>query len=152
MKKYNAKINGTMYEIEIELVKEYADDSVRIPSVPPQAGGSGAVPARPVLPPVRIPSPVIPASGTLAVPVPGTSDVPEKGSETERIAAPMPGTILSVNVTPGTPVKRGQVLLSLEAMKMENEIMAQKEGVVESVHVTEGTSVETGTLLCVIQS
>ncbi len=62
----------------------------------------------------------------------------------------MPGTILSVNVNPGDTVAEGQILMILEAMKMENEIMAPKAGRVVSVSVQKGASVESGTLLCVI--
>ena len=66
-------------------------------------------------------------------------------------ASPMPGTILSVNVAAGDAVKRGQVLMILEAMKMENEIMCPCDGKVVSVNTSKGSSVESGTLLCVIQ-
>ncbi len=69
----------------------------------------------------------------------------------EKITAPMPGNILSVNVSNGETVKRGQVLMILEAMKMENEIMAPHDGVVQSIHATKGSAVESGALLCVIQ-
>ena len=68
----------------------------------------------------------------------------------ERVAAPMPGNILSVNVAAGDTVKKGQVLMILEAMKMENEIMCPCDGTVTSVSVTKGTAVESGTLLCTI--
>ena len=63
----------------------------------------------------------------------------------------MPGNILAVNVAAGDTVKRGQVLMILEAMKMENEIMAPCDGTVVSVNTSKGSSVETGALLCVIQ-
>ena len=63
----------------------------------------------------------------------------------------MPGTILSVNVAVGDAVKRGQVLMVLEAMKMENEIMCPCDGKIASVNTSKGASVESGTLLCVIQ-
>ena len=69
----------------------------------------------------------------------------------ERVAAPMPGNILSVNVAAGDTVKKGQVLMILEAMKMENEIMAPCDGTVTSVAVTKGAAVESGALLCTIQ-
>ena len=69
----------------------------------------------------------------------------------ERVAAPMPGTILSVNVAAGDTVKKGQVLMILEAMKMENEIMAPCDGKVTAVAVTKGVAVESGALLCTIQ-
>ena len=60
----------------------------------------------------------------------------------------MPGTILSVNVQNGQAVKKGDVLMILEAMKMENEIMAPADGTVTAVNVTKGAAVESGTLLC----
>lgn len=64
--------------------------------------------------------------------------------------APMPGTILEVRVTEGATVKKGDILLILEAMKMENEIMAPCDGTVTSVSVTKGAAVESGALLCTI--
>lgn len=69
----------------------------------------------------------------------------------EKITSPMPGTILSVNVAPGQSVKKGDVLMVLEAMKMENEIMCPRDGVVSSVQAAKGAVVESGTLLCVLQ-
>ncbi|WP_295583568.1 acetyl-CoA carboxylase biotin carboxyl carrier protein subunit, partial [uncultured Oscillibacter sp.] len=69
----------------------------------------------------------------------------------EQVASPMPGTILAVNVAAGDAVKRGQVLMVLEAMKMENEIMCPRDGRVISVNTSKGAAVESGTLLCVIQ-
>ena len=63
----------------------------------------------------------------------------------------MPGNILSVNVNVGDTVKCGQVLMILEAMKMENEIMCPCDGKVASINTTKGSAVETGALLCVIQ-
>ena len=69
----------------------------------------------------------------------------------EQICAPMPGNILAVNVTAGQTVKKGDVLMVLEAMKMENEIMCPRDGVVASVNTSKGASVESGTLLCVLQ-
>lgn len=74
--------------------------------------------------------------------------VPSAG---EQITAPMPGNILAVNVAAGDTVKSGQVLMILEAMKMENEIMAPHDGVVKSIHATKGSAVEAGALLCVLQ-
>ena len=68
----------------------------------------------------------------------------------EPVAAPMPGTILSVSVTAGQSVKSGDVLLVLEAMKMENEIKAPKDGTVASVNVAKGESVDTGATLVTI--
>lgn len=65
--------------------------------------------------------------------------------------SPMPGTILSVNIAAGDTVKRGQVLMILEAMKMENEIMCPRDGRIVSVSTSKGATVESGTVLCVIQ-
>ena len=86
-----------------------------------------------------------PASAPAATPAPAAA--PAGG---EKVTSPMPGTILSVNVAAGDAVKRGQVLMILEAMKMENEIMCPCDGTVSSVSVTKGAAVESGTLLCTI--
>lgn len=69
----------------------------------------------------------------------------------EKITSPMPGNILSVNVSNGDTVKKGQVLMILEAMKMENEIMSPIDGTIVSVNTTKGATVESGALLCVIK-
>jgi biotin carboxyl carrier protein len=90
------------------------------------------------------PAPAAPA----AAPAPAASPAPAGG---EAVSAPMPGTILAVNVQNGAAVKKGDVLFVLEAMKMENEIMAPRDGVAASVGVTKGAAVESGTPLCVIQ-
>jgi len=76
---------------------------------------------------------------------------PKASGEGEAVSAPMPGTILDVKVNVGDSVKKGQVLMILEAMKMENEIMAGTDGVVTSVGVTKGASVQTGDALCTIK-
>ena len=68
----------------------------------------------------------------------------------ETVNSPMPGTILAVNVKAGDAVKAGDVLMILEAMKMENEICAPVDGTVSAVSVNQGATVETGTLLCTI--
>ena len=68
----------------------------------------------------------------------------------QTVTAPMPGNILKVNVSNGQAVKKGDVLMILEAMKMENEIMCPADGTVASVNVTAGTTVEAGTVLCSI--
>ena len=86
-----------------------------------------------------------PAAAT--APAPAAAAAPAGG---EQVTSPMPGTILSVNVAAGDAVKRGQVLMILEAMKMENEIMCPCDGKIVSVSVTKGATVESGTLLCVI--
>jgi biotin carboxyl carrier protein len=94
---------------------------------------TGAAPApAPAAAPAAAPAPAAPAGG-------------------EQVTSPMPGNILAVNVAAGDTVKRGQVLMVLEAMKMENEIMCPCDGRVVSVNTSKGATVESGTLLCVIQ-
>ena len=88
-------------------------------------------------------APAAPAAPAAAPAAPAAA--PAAGGE--KVTSPMPGTILSVNVAAGDAVKRGQVLMILEAMKMENEIMCPCDGTVTSVSVTKGTAVESGTLL-----
>ncbi len=122
MKKYNVTVNGNTYEITLEVV-----DAADVKATP-------AAPAK-----VEAPAPV-------AAPVPAAPVA--NGGET--VTSPMPGTILSTNVSNGAQVKKGDVLMILEAMKMENEIIAPCDGTVASVNVSNGASVETGTVLCVI--
>ena len=87
------------------------------------------------------------AAAPAAAPAAPAAAAPAGG---EKVSYPMPGTILAVNVQNGSAVKRGDVLFVLEAMKMENEIMAPCDGTAASVSVTKGATVESGTLLCVI--
>ena len=84
--------------------------------------------------------PSAPAAPVAAAPVAGG----------EVVAAPMPGTILKVNVQPGQAVKAGELLVVLEAMKMENEIMAPKAGTVAQVLVSKGSNVDTGAAMVVL--
>ena len=72
-----------------------------------------------------------------------------KSGDGEKVLSPMPGNILSVNVTEGAEVKKGDVLMILEAMKMENEIMAPASGKVTGI-VSKGSAVESGSVLCTI--
>lgn len=122
MKKYNVTVNGTAYEVTLEAV-----DASEVKAAPAQSA--------------QAPSPAPAPAVAPAAPVSG-------GKET--ITSPMPGNILNVNVTNGAAVKKGDVLMILEAMKMENEIMSPCDGTVLSVNVTKGASVETGAVLCVI--
>ncbi len=119
MKKYRVNVNGTSYEVEIELI-----DGASAPAAAP-------APA--------VEEKAAPAAAPVAAPAGG-----------EAINAPMPGTILAVNVTAGQAVKKGDVLFILEAMKMENEIMAPADGTVAAVAVTKGATVESGAVLCTL--
>ena len=122
MKKYRVNVNGTVYEVALEVM----DGPAPAPAAPAPAASAPA------------PAPA-PAAAPAAVPAGG-----------EKITAPMPGTILSVNVQNGAAVKKGDILFILEAMKMENEIMSPCDGTVLSVNTSKGSAVESGTLLCVI--
>ena len=86
-----------------------------------------------------------------AAPVAAPATAPVASGAGESITSPMPGNILAVNVAAGDMVKKGQVLMILEAMKMENEIMAPRDGKVTAVAVAKGAAVESGALLCTIQ-
>ncbi len=89
-----------------------------------------------------------PTAAPVTATAPAPAAAPAAGGET--VTSPMPGNILAVNVTVGKAVKKGDVLMVLEAMKMENEIMSPVDGTVNAVNVSKGASVETGTVLCTI--
>lgn len=126
MKKYRVNVNGTTYEVELEDI-------------------SGGASAAPVAAPAAAPAPA-PAAAPAPAPAPAAA-----AGAGEAINAPMPGNILKVNVAQGSAVKKGDVLMILEAMKMENEIMCPKDGTVTSVTVSAGTTVESGQVLCTVQ-
>lgn len=90
-----------------------------------------------------------PAAAPAPAPAPAPAAAPAGAGE--QVTAPMPGTILDVKVSQGASVKKGDVLMILEAMKMENEIMCPCDGKVASINAAKGAAVESGTLLCVIQ-
>ena len=128
--KYKVTLNNRVYEVEVEqgeamLVNEYEL----------AAPATAAAPAAPAAPVAAAPA-AAPAAGALAA--------------GEVITSPMPGNILKINVAQGQKVNEGDVLIVLEAMKMENEISATKSGTVAQISVTKGAVVETGTPLVVI--
>ena len=92
---------------------------------------------------IKAPAAPAPAAAPAAAPAPVAAGA-------KSITAPMPGTILKVNVQAGAAVKKGDVLMILEAMKMENEIMAPADATVASVNVAQGASVEAGAVLCTL--
>ena len=123
--KYKVTLNNRIYEVEVEagkamLLSEY----------------EAVAPAAPVATPT---APAAPATAAPAVTGAG-----------EAVAAPMPGTVLKINVAVGQAVKEGETLCVLEAMKMENDIVAPKAGTVTQVLVSKGSSVDTGSPLVVI--
>ena len=130
--KYKVTLNKRVYEVEVEagqamLLDEY---EAVAPAAPAPAAAAPAAPA--------------------AAPAPAATAAPVVTGAGEPVTAPMPGTILKVNVTQGQAVKAGTVLCILEAMKMENEIMTSKDGTVTQVLVSKGSAVDTGAPLVVI--
>lgn len=94
------------------------------------------------------------AAAPVAAPAAAQAAAPKAAAQAPaggvQVTSPMPGNILAVNVKDGDAVKAGQTLMILEAMKMENEILASADGTVTGVSVQKGSTVETGTLLCTI--
>ena len=137
MRKFMINVNGVSYEVEVEEVTGNAVSAPAAPVVQPQSA------------PVAAPAPQaapVPAAQPVAA-APAAATVAGNGTQ---IKAPMPGTILSVNVSAGQSVKSGDTLMILEAMKMENEILAPEDGVVSSVAINAGATVNSGDLLVVI--
>ncbi|MDD2269216.1 MAG: biotin/lipoyl-binding protein [Eubacteriales bacterium] len=132
MKKYIVKVNGIPYEVEVEETAAFSSYPVAAAPVAPAAT-----------------APVAPASAAPEAPAaaPAAVDVPANGTKVE---APLPGSIVKLQVTNGQQVKAGDVLCILEAMKMENEILAPVAGKV-SVIASQGTIVNSGDLLFAIE-
>ena len=127
---YKITLKGRTYEVEVEAGKAMLLDEYE-----------AIVPA----------APATPAAAPEVTPAPATAPAaPAVTGAGETVKAPMPGNILKVNVQNGQAVKEGEVLCVLEAMKMENEIMAPKAGTVTQVLVSKGSTVDTGAPLVVI--
>lgn len=126
--KYKVTLNNRVYEVEVEMGQAMLIDEYD--AVAPAPAAAPAAPAAAPAAPAAVPA-AAPASG-------------------EVVKAPMPGNILKINVAPGQKVEEGDVLIVLEAMKMENEIVATKSGTVAQIAVSKGAVVETGAPLVVI--
>lgn len=127
MKNLIITVNGVSYDVQVE-----------------EVGASSA--PRAAAPVAAAPAPVsAPAAAPAAAPAPAAKPAGSQGSV--KVAAPMPGTIISVKVSVGQQVKKGDTVAILEAMKMENEIPAPQDGTVSSVDVSNGATVETGATL-----
>ena len=129
--KYKVTLNGRTYEVEVEagkamLVNEYE--------------AYAPAPAAPAAPAAAPAAPAVPAAPAAVVDI----------ASGERVNAPMPGNILKLAVNQGDKVQAGQILVILEAMKMENEIVAPKAGTVAQVVAKVGDKVDTGATLVVI--
>ena len=131
--KYKVTLKGRTYEVEVE-----AGEAILLDEYEALARSAPA------------PAPAAPPADAPAPPAPGPAAPPRQTGAGEPVNAPMPGNILKVNVTSGQAVKAGDVLCVLEAMKMENEIMAPKDGTVTQVLVSKGANVDTGAPLVVI--
>lgn len=129
MKFYSITVNGNTYEVSVEENNGQAPVAVA-------------------------PAPVVAAAPVQkAAPTPAPAPAPKVASATEgsiKLSSPMPGKILSVRASVGQAVKKGEVILVLEAMKMENEIVATDDGTIASINVSDGQSVEAGDLLATI--
>ena len=125
MKNYTITVNGNVYEVTVE-------EGFTGAASAPKAAAPKAAPA-PAAAPKAAPAAPAGAAGAVAV------------------TAPMPGKILGVKASAGQAVKRGQVLLILEAMKMENEIVAPQDGTVATINVAVGDSVEPGATLATLK-
>lgn len=123
LRKFRIKINEKEYMVEMEELGT--------------APGPGPISAAPLAAPVPAAVPVqAEAAAPIAAPVPS--------GEGFTMEAPMPGSIISVQVKAGDQVKENQVLVVLEAMKMENEIVSPKDGIVTAVHVAKGSAIDVG--------
>ncbi len=121
MKKYNVTVNGVTYEVVVEEAGEVA-------AAPAPQAPQTAAPAAPKAAPAPAAKPA--------------ATKPAAGAKT--VNAPMPGTILKMNVKVGDAVKKNDLICILEAMKMENEIFAAEDGTVTVINTPQGTSVNTG--------
>ena len=130
MRKFNVVVNGVAYDVEIEEV-------------------GGAIASAPVAAPVAAPAAPVAAAPAAPKAAPAAPAAPKAQGKAGSVAikAPMPGTILKINVKVGDSVKAGDVVCVLEAMKMENDICAPQDGVVSSVEIAQGASVATDAVL-----
>jgi len=129
LKKYKISVDGKSYEVEVEDVASSASANVRI---------------APATAPATAPAPETAAAPQVSATKPVSAPTDIKG---EILRAPMPGTILSVAASVGQAVKRGDILLVLEAMKMENEIVAHIDGTISGIYVQKGSTVNAGDTL-----
>ena len=133
MKNYRVTVNGVAYDVVVEEIA---------------AGAAPVVTPAPVYVPTPAPA-AAPAPAPVAAPAsaPAPAAAPAGQAGANALKAPKPGTIVKVNVKVGDAVKKGDVLCVLEAMKMENDIMAPADGVVASVETSQGASVATDAVL-----
>lgn len=134
MKKFQITVNGKCYEVEVEEIGG---------AVAPAPRAAASAPAAPA----PVPRAAAPAPAASA-PAPVSAAAVPAGAET--VCAPMPGKIMSIKVKAGQAVNEGDLILTLEAMKMENEIFCSASGTVKEIRVNEGAAVNAGDVLVVI--
>ncbi len=134
MRRFLIKVNGKDYDVAVEEVG---------------VGAPVAVPAAPAVSAPAAPAPVAPAAepAVAAAPKPAPAAISVDGTKTE---APMPGSIIEVRKKVGDTVAEGEVIVILEAMKLENEIMAPCAGKIAAINVNKGDMVNSGDVLFVI--
>lgn len=132
MKKFKVTVNGKAYEVEVE---EMGGAPAAAPA--PQAAAAPAQAA-----------PAVPAPAPAATPAPAVGGPIPEGAIT--VKAPMPGKISALKAEAGKAVKRGDIILVLEAMKMQNDITATADGTLHEIRVNPGDNVKTGDVLAVI--
>ena len=128
--KYKVTLNNRVYEVEVEQGEAMLVDEYEL-----------AAPAAPAAPAAAAP---------VAAAAPAAPAAPASVAAGEPVKSPMPGNILKINVSQGQHVEEGDVIMILEAMKMENEIVATKSGTIAQIAVSKGAVVETDTVLAVI--
>lgn len=146
MKDYTFKVNGNAYKVSVEEAENNMLN-VNVNGVNYSVEAENLVPQTPVSRPAPRPaSRPAPAPQAASAPTAATA----AGGATQSIKTPLPGVILDVFVKEGDTVKIGQKILLLEAMKMENNIEADKDGVIKSIQVKKGDSVQEGDVLMLI--
>lgn len=133
MKYYTITVNGNTYDVTVEEGARAVQSAAPVAPVAAPAAKPAAAPA--------------PKAAETPAPAP-TASTGSAGSV--KVSSPMPGKIVSVKAAVGQAVKKGDVILILEAMKMENEIVCPQDGTIASINVSAGQSVEAGSLLATL--
>ena len=135
--KYNVTLNGKIYEVDVTESDAVVTGVTQVP----------VAVAAPAVAPVAVAPVAAPEAPAEAPAAPAVAPVSADGTQ---VKAPMPGTILAVKKNVGEAVKAGDVIVVLEAMKMENDIVAPCAGTIKQITVQKGSTVETDTVLAVI--
>ena len=148
MNKYQYKVQGVDYEVEIEEV-EGNIAKVNVNGIPFEIEMQRPINAakHPTIVKPKVAAPVQPAPSAAPAPKPQAAAASASGN---ALKAPLPGTITSVNVKVGDTVNVGDVVIILEAMKMQNNIEAETAGTITAINVTPGDSVMEGSVLLTI--